>query len=82
MHIPLEDIKKYDEKNNIEVTIQLDPENVTRKIVVNTQQQIWQIVVQISRAFNLKISEFKIMTKKGHLGTNIYYDAVSAYVIK
>jgi len=38
MHIPLEDIKKYDEKNNIEVTIQLDPENVTRKIVVNTQQ--------------------------------------------
>jgi hypothetical protein len=37
MHIPLEDIKKYDEKNNIEVTIQLDPENVTRKIVVNTQ---------------------------------------------
>jgi len=82
MHIPLEDIKKYDEKNNIEITIQLDPDNVTHKVLVNTQQQIWQIVVQISRAFNLKISEFEIMTKKGSLQTSIYYDAVSAYVIK
>jgi len=36
MHIPLEDIKKYDEKNNIEVAVQLDPDNVTQKILVNS----------------------------------------------
>ena len=67
MHIPLEDIKKYDEKNNIKVTVQLDPENITQEIMVNANMQIWQIVVQISRAFNLRISEFEIVTKKGPL---------------
>ena len=44
--------------------------------------QIWQIVVQISRCFGLRISEFQIITKKGPLDQSIYYDAVSAYVIK
>ena len=29
MHIPLDDIKKYDEKNNLKVSVQLDPEKVT-----------------------------------------------------
>ena len=43
---------------------------------------IWQIVVQISRIFNLRISEFQIVTKKGALDQSIYYDTVSAYVIK
>jgi len=38
--------------------------------------------VQISRAFNLRITEFQIVTKKGPLDQSIYYDAVSAYVIK
>ena len=67
MHIPLEDIKKYDEKGNQKVSVQLDPENITQEIVVNSNMQIWQIVVQISRAFNLRISEFEIVTKKGPL---------------
>ena len=82
MHIPLEDIKKYDEKNNLKVSVQLEPENISQEIVVNGNMQIWQIVVQISRAFNLRISEFEIVTKKGPLDQSIYYDAVSAYVIK
>ena len=29
MHIPLEDIKKYDEKDVQKVTVQLDPDNVS-----------------------------------------------------
>ena len=44
--------------------------------------QIWQIVVQISRTFGLRISEFEIVTNSGPLAQSIYYDAVSAYVIK
>ena len=82
MHIPLEDIKKYDENHNQKVSVQLDPDNITQEIVVNSNMQIWQIVVQISRAFNLRISEFEIVTKKGPLDQSIYFDAVSAYVIK
>ena len=82
MHIPTEDIKKYDEKNNLKVSVQLDPEKVTQEITVNANMQIWQIVVQISRCFGLRISEFQIITKKGPLDQSIYYDAVSAYVIK
>lgn len=82
MHIPVEDMTKYDAKKNIEVIVQLDPDNITHKILVNPQQQIWQIVVKISQAFGLKISEFKIMTKKGSLASSIYYDAVSAYLIE
>ena len=35
LHIPIEDIKKYDQKNNVKVTVQLDPENITKEIVVN-----------------------------------------------
>ena len=60
----------------------LEPDNINQEIIVNANMQIWQIVVQISRAFNLRISEFEIVTKKGPLDQSIYYDAVSAYVIK
>ena len=60
----------------------LEPDSISQEIIVNANMQIWQIVVQISRAFNLRISEFEIVTKKGPLDQSIYYDAVSAYVIK
>ena len=50
--------------------------------MVHSNMQIWQIVVQISRFFGLRISEFQIITKKGPLDQSIYYDKVSSYVIK
>ena len=45
MHIPVEDLKRYDEKNNLKVSVVLDPDKVTHELVVNSHQQIWQIVV-------------------------------------
>ena len=51
----------------------LEPDNINQEIIVNANMQIWQIVVQISRAFNLRISEFEIVTKKGPLDQSIYY---------
>ena len=36
MHIPVEDLKRYDEKNNLKVSVVLDPEKVTHELVVNS----------------------------------------------
>ena len=60
----------------------LDPENVRQEITVNANQEIWQIVVQISKAFDLKISEFQIITKKGPLGQSVYDHKVRDYLIQ
>ena len=35
LHIPIEDLKRYDPRTNIEVTVQLDPDNIKHKIMVN-----------------------------------------------
>ena len=81
-HIPVEDIKNYDEKQNLEIVVVLDPDNIKQTIVVNSNMQIWQVIIQIARAFKFRLSEFQIITRNGPLGEQIYSDTVSQYVIK
>ena len=40
-HIPVEDIKNFDEKQNLEIIVVLDPDNIKQTIVVNSNMQIW-----------------------------------------
>ena len=35
-HIPMEDLKNYDEKSNIEIQVSLDPDNIKQTIWVNS----------------------------------------------
>ena len=44
--------------------------------------QIWQVIIQIARAYKFRLSEFQIITRNGPLGEQIYKDAVNQYVIK
>ena len=76
-HITLEDIKMYDQKRNSECTISLELDNgelQRETIQFNNDQKIWQIVLQISKKFKLKVSEFKIVAKGGPIDEKIYYD--------
>jgi len=63
------------------VTVVLEPDNISHDVVINSNMQIWQIIIQASRAFNLKIPEFQITTKRGSLAQNIYFEPVSSYNI-
>lgn len=38
MHIQIEDIKKYDERQNIAVSVCLEPEKIYHEIIVNANQ--------------------------------------------
>ena len=76
-HIPMEDLKNYDEKQNIEIQVSLDPDNIKQVILVNSTMQIWQVIIQIARAFKFRLSEFQIITRNGPLGEKIYSDQVS-----
>lgn len=67
-HIPIEDIKNYDEKQNMEIVVVLDPDNIKQTIMVNSNMQIWQVIIQISKAFRFRLSEFQIITRNGPLG--------------
>ena len=44
-HIAVEDIKNYDEKQNQEITVALDPDNIKQTVVVNSNMQIWQVII-------------------------------------
>ena len=66
----------------MEILVVLDPDNIKQTIMVNSNMQIWQVIIQIARAFRFRLSEFQIITRNGPLGEQIYSDTVSQYVIK
>ena len=44
MHIPVEDVSRFDQTKNKKITVILMPDDVRNEIVVNDHQEIWQIV--------------------------------------
>lgn len=80
-HIQEQHVSQFDKINNIEVTVTLMPQQVTNIVVVNTGMRIWQLIIQIGKAFKLRLSEFRIDTNNGLLETTIYNDLISAYNI-
>jgi len=43
--------------------------------------RIWQLIIQIGKAYKMKCSEFRIDTNNGLLDTTIYNDLISVYNI-
>ena len=81
-HIPEEDLKNYDEKNHIDITVTLEPDNIKQTVYVNSSMVIWQVIIQIAKAYRFRLSEFQIITRNGPLSDHIYSHPVSQYVIK
>lgn len=65
----------------MEIPVTLMPQNITHKVLINTNMRIWQLIIQIGKAFKLKLSEFRIDTNNGLLETTIYSDLISTYNI-
>jgi hypothetical protein len=38
--------------------------------------KIWQLIIQVGKAFNMRLSEFKIDTSGGFLDIKIYNDPI------
>jgi hypothetical protein len=60
---------------NIGVT--LIPQGLTNTVQVNSNMQIWQLIIQIAKAFQMRASEFRIDTNNGLLDTAVYNDLIS-----
>jgi superfamily II helicase len=43
--------------------------------------RIWQLIIQISKIFKMRCSEFRIVTNNGPLSESIYNDPISTYII-
>lgn len=43
--------------------------------------KIWQLIIQIAKAFKMRASEFRIETSSGPLDTKVYNELISAYNI-
>ena len=80
-HVPEQPLSQ-DPKQNIEIGVTLQPQNIKHTITVNANSQLWQIIIQIGKAFKMKCSEFRISTNSGLLDTSIYSDLISAYRIE
>jgi len=59
-HILEENINKYNPNQNQEVEITLIPQNITKVVQVNSAMQLWQLIIQVSKVFNMRIPEFRI----------------------
>lgn len=81
-HITEQSLNHFDKNNHLDVQVTLIPNNVTQVVFANTQMEIWQLIIQISKAFKMRRSEFRIMTNNGALDTNIYKDLIGSYLIK
>jgi len=62
--------------------VTLEPDGIQEHVIVNPNQQIWQLLFLISKRFKLRLSEFKIQTKSGPLDERIYENPMNQYVIK
>ena len=49
---------------------------------MNTNQQLWQIIIKVAKAFGLRTSEFLIKTTNGTVGYDIYDHKINQYDIK
>jgi len=61
--------------------VTLLPDQKQDFVIVNQKQLIWQIILQISKKFGLRVSEFVIMTKNGPLSERVYNEQVARYEI-
>ena len=43
--------------------------------------RIWQLIIQIAKAYGFRRSDFRIVTNNGPLDMSIYTDLISSYVI-
>lgn len=81
-HILEENINKYNVNTNMEVPVTLVTLNVTKNVLVNSNMKIWQLIIQIGKAFRMRSSEFRIDTSSGPIEITIYNDLISTYQIK
>lgn len=63
------------------IVVTLHPQGLANTVQVNSNMKIWQLIIQIAKAFRMRASEFRIDTNNGLLDIAVYNDLISAYNI-
>ncbi len=78
----MENLQPQEQRNTKRVTIKLDPDGVRTEVEVNLNCKFWELMRKCSQVFNLKLSEFHILTKQGPLPERVYNDYMKDYDLK
>ena len=62
--------------------IKLDPDGVRSEVDININCKFWELMRKSAQLLNLKMSDFYILTKQGHLPETVYNDYMKDYDIK
>jgi hypothetical protein len=62
--------------------IKLDPDGVRSEVDININCKFWELMRKSAQMLNLKMSDFYILTKQGHLPETVYNDYMKDYDIK
>jgi hypothetical protein len=78
----LDGLSQQDQRSIRRVMIKLDPDGVRSEVDININCKFWELMRKSAQLLNLKMSDFYILTKQGHLPETVYNDYMKDYDIK
>ena len=69
-----DNLTMQDHKSKKVIPVYLDPDDIQAKIEVNLNCKLWHLMYSASQLFNMKMSEFNIVTKSGAIDHDVYND--------
>jgi len=76
-----ENMKENDRSLRL-ICIKLEAENLKYEVDVNLSMPFWEVMIKASNKFQMKMSEFFIITKKGPLPEEMYDQPMKGFEIK
>jgi hypothetical protein len=59
--------------------VTLEPDKTVESVQCSSKQSIWQLMIQIGKKFNMRITEFDIISKSGTVSRAIFDNPVGQY---